>query len=419
GAVINIATPSAPVAGAVTQPTCAVATATVALSGLPVTAWTVTASPGGATITGTTATADFAGLTAGTTYTFTVTLTSSGCTSAASGNAVISAQPVTPSCSISGPASVDPGSTGNVFTSTVNPVDNVNHSWSITGDGTISGLTTGSTVNVDAGTAGSFKLTDNISRFGCSSTCTYDVIVCGITPSTASVPSGTTTTFTAPAGMDSYFWSLAGDGIVTGGGGNEPTVTVLAGNCNSYTLTITMTKGAASSTCTPTVTIIDDIAPTFNLPVTALSYCANSIIDATFNATPLDPEYDDLTTPRPEYYKFIHGSTEFNLSAVAGNFADNCCAVNDLVLHWKIDFSPVPDPDPTHLPLHNPVTKAPITDQIGQPSAYGSDILFPSDGLNFTDVTHKLIYWLVDCHGKASAEQTVNITVKPRPRIIK
>ena len=60
--------------GTITQPTCSVATGDVALSGLPSSgSWTVTASPGAATITGSGTTGNFTGLSVGTSYTFTVT----------------------------------------------------------------------------------------------------------------------------------------------------------------------------------------------------------------------------------------------------------------------------------------------------------------------------------------------------------
>jgi gliding motility-associated-like protein len=87
--------PSAPVIGTITQPTCSVATGSVPLSGLPSGTWTVTISPGSRTITGSTSTATFSGILPGT-YTFTVT-NSNNCISAPSSNAVINAQPVTPS----------------------------------------------------------------------------------------------------------------------------------------------------------------------------------------------------------------------------------------------------------------------------------------------------------------------------------
>ena len=89
------ATPTTPVIGTITQPTCALATGSVALSGLPASGtWTVTASPGGATITGTGTTATFSGLAANT-YTFTVT-NAAGCTSVASASATVNPQPTPP-----------------------------------------------------------------------------------------------------------------------------------------------------------------------------------------------------------------------------------------------------------------------------------------------------------------------------------
>jgi hypothetical protein len=88
-------TPTAPVIGAITQPTCALPTGSVELSGLPATGqWTVTASPGGATFISSGSTTSFSGLTPNT-YTFTVT-NSSGLTSPASANVVINAVPNAP-----------------------------------------------------------------------------------------------------------------------------------------------------------------------------------------------------------------------------------------------------------------------------------------------------------------------------------
>ena len=88
--------PSVPSIGTITQPNCSAATGSVALSGLPSTGtWTVTESVGSTSITGTGTTATFSGLASGT-YTFTVTNGITNCTSVASANAVINAQPVTP-----------------------------------------------------------------------------------------------------------------------------------------------------------------------------------------------------------------------------------------------------------------------------------------------------------------------------------
>ncbi|MFB3390228.1 gliding motility-associated C-terminal domain-containing protein, partial [Flavobacterium sp. LAR06] len=84
-------TPSAPIVGTVTDPTCQTATGSVELSGLPLGNWTI--NPGGISGTGTETT--LGGLTGGNIYNFTVT-NDTGCISAATGNVVINAQPVTP-----------------------------------------------------------------------------------------------------------------------------------------------------------------------------------------------------------------------------------------------------------------------------------------------------------------------------------
>ena len=89
------ATPIAPVPGTITKPTCAVATGSVVLSGLPSAGtWILTRNPDGVTITGTGTSNTISGIPSGT-YTFSVTA-STGCSSQASKNVVIPAQPESP-----------------------------------------------------------------------------------------------------------------------------------------------------------------------------------------------------------------------------------------------------------------------------------------------------------------------------------
>ncbi len=88
--------PSVPVVGTITEPTCTVATGGVNLSGLPSTGnWTLTRSPGNILISGSGTSSSIQGLTQGS-YTYTVT-NSAGCTSQSTGIIVITAQPVLPS----------------------------------------------------------------------------------------------------------------------------------------------------------------------------------------------------------------------------------------------------------------------------------------------------------------------------------
>ncbi|MFK7002219.1 gliding motility-associated C-terminal domain-containing protein, partial [Flavobacterium oreochromis] len=82
-------TPLAPIIDAVTQPSCLMATGSVALSGLPAAGtWTVTASPGGNSISGTGTNVLFTALNANTNYTFVVT-NAAGCSSIQSINITI------------------------------------------------------------------------------------------------------------------------------------------------------------------------------------------------------------------------------------------------------------------------------------------------------------------------------------------
>ncbi len=104
--IINVqpVSPSAPVIGAITQPTCIIATGTVVLKGLPASGtWTLTRYPDKVTVTGSGTTITITDLIEGT-YNFTIT-NSSGCTSIPSSDIVIDPQPVTtPVIKITNPA---------------------------------------------------------------------------------------------------------------------------------------------------------------------------------------------------------------------------------------------------------------------------------------------------------------------------
>ena len=89
------AIPNAPSVGTITQPSCVLPTGSVVLNGLPSSGiWSVTRTPGGVTNTGSGTSTTISGIPSGT---FTFKVTNSGqCTSAASSNVVIAAQPVSP-----------------------------------------------------------------------------------------------------------------------------------------------------------------------------------------------------------------------------------------------------------------------------------------------------------------------------------
>ena len=82
-------TPTAPIVGLITQPTCTTPTGSVGLSGLPSSGWTI--NPG--SFAGSGASTTITGLAIATTYNFTVSPTATGCTSTSSINVVINSVP--------------------------------------------------------------------------------------------------------------------------------------------------------------------------------------------------------------------------------------------------------------------------------------------------------------------------------------
>lgn len=162
-----------------------------------------------------------------------------------------------------------------------------------------------------------------------------------------------------------------------------------------------------TSTCTQLVTVEDIEKPTFTLPQ-PLSRCVEAIYNASFYAPAVD-----ITPCRPEYYTFLSGNTKLDLDV--NLFSDNCDLTKCTpAIRWQIDFSPAPELTPPY----RLVTQPPVTG-IGQPSAITGNIRFPGDGVNFTDVMHTITYWIKDCSGNESLAQTLGITIKPRPNIIK
>src|SRR5262249_42980125 len=127
------------------------------------------------------------------------------------------------------------------------------HSWSITGDGSIVGSTTGPSVQVLAGSvAGTFTVTDNATRDGCPTTCSKTVDVskpsCDITGPTPVCFDSTntyTSTVTPAGGMFTHSWSITGNGTIVGST-TGPSVQVHAG---STTGSFTVTDNATRDTC--------------------------------------------------------------------------------------------------------------------------------------------------------------------------
>ena len=261
------ATPSAPVIGTITQPTCTTATGSVALSGLPGSgAWTVTESVGSTTITGTGTTGTFGGLAANT-YTFTVT-DDAGCTSVASWSATINAQPATPSAPIIGTITQPTCSTatGSVALSGL-PASGA---WTVTatpGGSTITGTGTTGTFSGLAANTYTFTVTDDA---GCTSASSLSATI-NAQPATPSAPIiGTITQPTCA--------------IATGS-------VALSGLPSSGTWTVTESVGSTTITGTGTTGTFSGLAAnTYTFTVTNDAGCTSaSSLSATINAQPATP----------------------------------------------------------------------------------------------------------------------------------
>ena len=263
GAIINPQppTPSAPIIGTITQPTCTTPTGSVALSGLPaVGAWTVTVSPGGGTINGTGTTGNFTGLAPNATYTFTVT-DNTGCTSVASTNAIINPVPGAPTAPIVGTVTQP-----TCFTATGSVQLNglpASGTWTLTespGGATINGSGTTTTITGLTGSATyTYTVTDNL---GCTSAASANVAI-NAQPSTPSTPivgtvtqpdCATATGSVAFSGLPATgTWTITASpgGATETNTGTTGTISGLAANA-SYTFTVENSDGCTSSATTST-----------------------------------------------------------------------------------------------------------------------------------------------------------------------
>ncbi len=237
-------TPSAPIIGTITQPSCSLATGSIVLSGLPTGNWII--NPGA--IAGTGSSKTLSGLSAGT-YNYTVT-NAAGCTSSVSANAVINAQPATPSVPIVGSV-VHP--TCTVATGSVDLSGLPSGSWVIN-PGAIAG--SGSSKTLSGLTTGSYNFTVT-NAAGCASSATAAVVINAqpVTPAPPAV--GTTTQPTCSfatgsiqlTGLPAGNWTI-NPGSITGNSSSTTFVGLVAG---TYSYTVTNSVGCTSATSANTI----------------------------------------------------------------------------------------------------------------------------------------------------------------------
>ena len=253
--VINMPTsaPTAPVIGSITQPTCAISTGSVVISGLPSSGtWTLTRNPDGLTMTGTGTTITVLTLISGT-YTFTVT-SSNGCISPQSATVTINGQPqapgaplvstiIAPTCTLL---------TGGVTLSGLPSTG----SWTlIRYPGTVSTTGTGTITTVSGLQTGTYNFTVT-NDAGCLSVPSANVlipsqpaspnvpIISKITQPTFDVPTGSVS-FTGLPNSGTWIISRLPDGIAVSGTGTSYEITGLPDGI--FTFTVTNSLGCTSA----------------------------------------------------------------------------------------------------------------------------------------------------------------------------
>ncbi|MFO7851405.1 MAG: gliding motility-associated C-terminal domain-containing protein [Bacteroidota bacterium] len=277
-------TPSAPIIGVITQPTCDVATGSVELRGLPSTGeWTITTSPGGSTSTGTGTSTTIEGLDPGT-YTFTVT-NSFGCTSDPSAEADIDTQPPSPEAP---EQSVDCEDTGGAVVTVLSPTGS-DLEYSLDGGTFQSGTTFN---NVENGT---HTITVRNS-FGCTTKGEPFDVSCGCTnpPTlTLSSTSGSTCGTDPVTVSDNTFGGSATSVTITedGAGSVSPT----SSNTSPFSFTYTPAAADAGEIVTITVTTDNPLGPPCSAKSDTYSLTVNTIPGAPVVGTITQPTCDVAT----------------------------------------------------------------------------------------------------------------------------
>lgn len=301
-AVVNAqpATPSAPIVGAILQPTCTLATGSVTLNGLPSTGtWTLTRTPGNVTTTGNGLSTTISGLATGT-YTYTVT-NAYNCTSTLSGNVIINSQPANPTVPI---VETITQPSCNIATASVSfsglPALGT---WSITcNPGNIVTTGTGVTTlvsDIPASTTYTFTVSN---ADGCTSSASSNVVINAqpatpsLTNQTASIITGGTFVVSpnsVPVGT-TYIWDAPSyTGGVTGGSAQSISQTEISGTLfltsGTGTATYIVTPTSGSCVGVPFIVTVDVSstceAVTIGTPIVANSTVCASTGNATFTVT--------------------------------------------------------------------------------------------------------------------------------------
>jgi|GEM_PF-2990172 len=322
-------------------------------------------------------------------------------------NAVINPTPVPSISSLNGLGTICPAFLGKYWTTSQT---NVVNNWSVTG-GNIVGSAIKDTVNIQWTTTGNgfITLTAANSVSGCDSTITRSVLIQDLIPPVLGCPASlnlpgcdetalSVLPYSATATTISYAQFLVAGGTASDNCGLS-SFTYQDSKSGAHPVVIQRTFTATDyannkSSCTQQIVVADLTPPVLPNP-SSFGFCVENLISAAIVSNLLK------INPTPDYFLFKKGSTALDLDPAG--FADNCTPSNQLILHWRVDFSVT--------------TPQPSISGTGEPSLYSSDILFPGDGATFSDVIHTITYWLVDSSGNESTHWAVPVTIHPRPAL--
>ena len=246
-----------------------------------------------------------------------ITATATGCNGPSIASHLATTNP-RPGPTITGPASVCIGSTGNVYTTEAGMSS---YTWSVSAGGNITAGGTGSSsVTVTWNTAGAQTVSVNYTNaFGCPA---LAPMVFNVTVNTLPVPTITGPTpicmgstgnvYTTQAGMTGYTWTVSAGGTFTGGAGTNA-ITVTWNTAGAQTVSVSYTNANGCTAAAPTVFNV-----TVNvLPVPTISGQSSMCINSGY--------YNYTTEP---------GMTNYAWSVSAGGVINYGSGTNQIQVSW-------------------------------------------------------------------------------------
>jgi hypothetical protein len=247
------------------------------------TTWNVVA--GTATIDSVTSLVTTAHLSSGTATLRLTVVQANGCTE--TDDVLLAVSPL-PACSVAGPTTVCPNSHSQFQA----PAGMTGYSWSIAGNGTISGPTNAQTITVNAGSACGqiFTLTLNTRGNGCLSVCRSEVLVNDSTPPTLSCPADLELQCPADTRTNATGIATAQDDCGVASISYSDAITNACAGTKIIARTWMATDLCGNqASCVQTITVIDTTPPVIACPPNTIVECPGSTEpNVTGNATATD-----------------------------------------------------------------------------------------------------------------------------------